>query len=609
MLPYPNDYLSSTRSPRTYYALLLPLLITPLFYLAGVWGLNYFCGMLLTWSTVIKDGLLVLAFSYLLLGISRNYRGFFLLQFLLMCVLFAVNGLKIIVFGGPLTPDDAYAASAALSILVGWHFWLACVLLAIALCILLYSIRLTTRYALLSIGLFVATFGLIKYYASPLLNTMDYQFGHVVWSPRLNFQQRGPLVHMVQESLRFFVEQTPPPSLQQVQVAQKALHELQPTHPINTAFPPAPRRNVHIILLESFWDPTLLQGVQFNRDPLAGGLRELWIESESSTLLSPVFGGYTANAEFEILCGFPVAEDSVKFERRFNKAAPCLPEVLKKAGYQTVASHPNVASFWNRINVYPRMGFEKRWFLNDYIAEDMAKNEFMGDRTYYQQTQHKLKQLTDNTRPLLNYMVTIFGHLPYPLTEDRPVMITATHTTDTVAAYANNIYYKSIELMAYLKQLRDEDPDALIILFGDHLPNLGANFSGYTQAHFLADKRHEFDAEMTRRFTETPLIVINGRQGVLNTKTMAMYQLPHAILNWLSLPSNEFLSVSRNPDHLIIRPLPGQYLLLDTLSQQASLCRLDTPCPSTDPWLKHVETIMQDVFEGQQYFLKPLPPK
>ena len=79
--------------------------------------------------------------------------------------------------------------------------------------------------------------------------------------------------------------------------------------PSSAAFEP---RNVHIVLLESFWDPALLKRANYNRDPLAPGFRRLWERADHSQALSPVFGGYTANAEFEILCGFPVVEDQVK---------------------------------------------------------------------------------------------------------------------------------------------------------------------------------------------------------------------------------------------------------------------------------------------------------
>ena len=51
-----------------------------------------------------------------------------------------------------------------------------------------------------------------------------------------------------------------------------------------------------------------------------------------------MFGGYTANAEFELLCGFPVTEDAVFFEGWLRRDVPCLPRHLGQAGYRNAKS-------------------------------------------------------------------------------------------------------------------------------------------------------------------------------------------------------------------------------------------------------------------------------
>lgn len=121
-------------------------------------------------------------------------------------------------------------------------------------------------------------------------------------------------------------------------------------------------QHVQLFAFIPFWAdhglyPSVLEKAHFSRDPLAAELRALWEEAGLSTALSPVFGGYTANAEFEVLCGFPVLDTGVKFERRLTNDVPCLPRILRDIGFTTVASHPNIAVFWNRVNAYRRVGF------------------------------------------------------------------------------------------------------------------------------------------------------------------------------------------------------------------------------------------------------------
>ena len=135
-----------------------------------------------------------------------------------------------------------------------------------------------------------------------------------------------------------------------------------------------PQRNLHMIVLESFWDPMVLTASKLSADPIDPAFRELWAEAGQSHALVPVFGGYTANTEFEVLCGFPVNRDRVFFEGSLRRDVPCLPNHLADAGYRTLVSHPNSASFWNRINAYRRIGFETYWADKDFGNRSQGRN-------------------------------------------------------------------------------------------------------------------------------------------------------------------------------------------------------------------------------------------
>ena len=109
-------------------------------------------------------------------------------------------------------------------------------------------------------------------------------------------------------------------------------------------------------------------------DPFPPELRALWAETGHSVTLSPVFGGYTANAEFEALCGFPVTENAVFFEGWLRRDVPCLPALLREAGYRTVASHPNVPGFWNRTHAYRLTGFDEYLSVADFDTSDTTRS-------------------------------------------------------------------------------------------------------------------------------------------------------------------------------------------------------------------------------------------
>jgi phosphoglycerol transferase MdoB-like AlkP superfamily enzyme len=449
-------------------------------------------------------------------------------------------------------------------------------------------------------------------YSAPLVSFMDDQFGNSVWDQRTNYIRKGATLYSLQETIRFFKDIAPAP-------AKKAVFDaaltLLATSGADQGVPsPASPRNVYLILLESFWDPLLLKGITFNQDPLGPAFRALWKDTGYSTAMSPVFGGYTANAEFESLCGFPVIDDDVKFERRMNNAAPCLPAVLDKNGYDTVAAHPNIPEFWNRINAYKRSGFKTYWSIKDFQLDDMNLS-FLSDSSLYEQVTHKLAQREQPKQAVFSYIVTYFGHcagpLLYPRNESRPDVINCVNGCETpeIESYANAAFYKAKELTDFLDQLRASDPDALIVAFGDHLPYLGDNFQGYVEAGTLADSRDEFTPEMLQTYVSTPLIVIDGQQGPQKLGSLPLYQLPGLILGLLGINETTIMHYAQGESNDGLRPLWGITFINSASTEKKEICKdpqQSSSCWAATTWLDQLLTVGVDIFQGKQYSL-PIP--
>ena len=594
-MPIPNTML------RTGLPALSTALFYALYYLVSAWQFDVYIAP----AAVPFDYLLQLILAYLLFALSRRLWAFLALQGLLMALLYVGNAMKIAFFGGPIVPDDSYALRSLLLILDGWHFVALVLPLAAVAALLLLNLRLRHRSACVS-GLLVILFGVaLVQRPHSLLLPLDRYFGNSVWDQRSNYLSRGATLYSLQEGARYFAAMDAPPQREQALGAARDLLGEARARP--TAAPgPMPPRNVHIVLLESFWDPLLLAGADYNQDPLAGEFRALWRRAGHSRALSPVFGGYTANAEFEILCGFPVLEDGVKFERRLLNDVPCLPALLAERGYRTLASHPNVPVFWNRMNAYRRIGFQTYWSQQDFVLDDMNR-EFLGDASLYRQVLDKITAALDSGQPLLNYILTYLGHWNYPLNESRPSRISSPSQVEEVTSYANTVYYQSRELMAFLEQLRARDPDALILVTGDHLPFLGNNFAGYVDAGVLAARRSEFDADMLRFSVTTPMILIDGRRGPLPLGTLPMYQLPGVLLELLDFSAPTIMDYTRAPPGMQVRPLPGQHF--NVLGDGGvELCReppFSAVCQRSTHWLERVRTVSDDLFVGEQFTQQP----
>ena len=554
-------------------------------------------------SNILIDFALNLLIAYILFALSRQKWIFLVLQGLIMGVLYIGNAIKISFFGGPIMPDDVFALRSMLLILEGWQFLAAALTIAGIVILLLFNLS-TRRWSAFLAALSATALGMVIVKApAKVIETLDKYTGNSVWDQRTNFLMHGGLLYSFQEGARYFAMAEKPPEAEASNDAAKALLASAPLSspqepPANTFVP----RNIHIILLESFWDASLLKKAGYNRPPLAAEFLKLWKSAGYSTIMPPVFGGYTANSEFEVLCGFPVNKNTVKFERQLLNETPCLPRILAEKGYRTVVSHPNVPVFWNRVNAYRNMGFQTYWSINDFVKDDMNE-EFMSDVSLYRQVMAKLAPTMAKPEPVLDYIVTIFGHWWYPLNASRPPVITSHSKVEEVTTYANTAYYKSLELANFIADLRQRDPDSIIMAFGDHLPFMGGNYAGYADSGVLAPHNSDFTPQMLKFHVTTPAIIIDGNKGPLKFDSLPLYQVPKLLLGLLNHDEPSILDYAHPLPRMRIRPLPGLHFSLSD-DGKVDVCKeppYSKNCRVSAQWLKDAITVSNDLFIGNQY--------
>lgn len=245
-------------------------------------------------------------------------------------------------------------------------------------------------------------------------------------------------------------------------------------------------RNVHLIVLESFLDPTLFKKATFSMDPIHPDFRALFGDKLGFSI-SPVFGGATAQAEFEVICGVPAMEQltSVEFNLFTGSAAECMPGILDRLGYRTIATNAYKPNFFNAIPGYKGTGFQEIYFPREfsgshptyYANGDDADDDFIFDGSLFDQNLAFIKQHMKEHpgQPLLNYMMTVYGHTPHIIdTNKRPMVIEieAEHQDDHLLRATNQFYYRTQAIAAYVKALHEIDPEGLVILVSDHVPPL-----------------------------------------------------------------------------------------------------------------------------------------
>lgn len=240
-------------------------------------------------------------------------------------------------------------------------------------------------------------------------------------------------------------------------------------------------RNIHIIVLESFLDPERFKGLKFVTPPAPPEFKLLRKKMHVAT--SPVFGGGTAQAEFEILCGVPALElyTSAEFNMLHGTRAPCLPNMLAEVGYRTIATQSYKPDFFNSEKAYHSLGFEEINFptvfagnRTTYLKHEDREN-YIFDGDLYNQNLAYIEKVIAEGRPFLNYVLGTYGHLPHDTDFKRfppKVEIVGVDKKSQTDLAINQFYYRAGALADYLKKLRELDPRSLILVTSDHLPPL-----------------------------------------------------------------------------------------------------------------------------------------
>ncbi len=418
---------------------------------------------------------------------------------------------------------------------------------------------------------------------------------HQVWDQRSNFQMNGLTLMMLWnwEGLRL----EPGGEYSQAQV-----HAALGGHSGAAPAAPAEPVDVVIIMAESLWDPTRL-GLTFSEDPLPY-LRSLMQDHSSGQLVSPAFGGGTANAEFELLTGMSSSfapEGSMPYQHYVLKPVDALPSLFRRAGYRTVAIHPFHAFYWSRDVVYPLLGFDAFQSLTDFPSPRLegpwVSDEEVVDRI--------LQELADERQPRFLMAVTMSTHGPYnlPLTGEERIEVQGDRLSPGSQLLLKNYVHKLRQadkaLERLLKQLASRKRKTLVVVFGDHLPMLGSDYAAYREAGYFHEPWTDAQRE---RMAEVPVVLWTNFATPREDLHLSISMLSPRILELAGLPLPGFFAfVSEMSTVLpvvrgdVLRSAKGEYLPVDKKDAGAA------EPGSWEDWLRRYRLLTYDRLAGENF--------
>ena len=229
--------------------------------------------------------------------------------------------------------------------------------------------------------------------------------------------------------------------------------------------------NVIVIMNETLSDMTTVCDYETTEEcfPFISSLEENTIKGE---LHVSVVGGNTPNSEFEFLTGLSMAflpQGSIPYQQFLKNKVPSLVTQFDDLGYRTVAMHPYYKKGWKRNEVYPLLGFDESFFIEDFKHPRMIRG-YISDESVVD----KIIETYEGTDgPLFSFAVTMQNHGGYwdEFANFVPdVKVKGLENDSVVSTYMSLMLESDKAFEKLIDYFSGVDEPTVIVMFGDHQP-------------------------------------------------------------------------------------------------------------------------------------------
>ncbi len=245
--------------------------------------------------------------------------------------------------------------------------------------------------------------------------------------------------------------------------------------------------DIIFVQLESFFDPSRYKGVTLSENPIPV-FTELRKTCSNGDLTVPVLGAGTANTEFETLTGMSLdyfGAGEYPYETVL-KSSTCesLAYALREAGYSSTAIHNNTRTFYGRDLVFANLGFDRFVSVEDMENVSYNPTGWANDDVL---TEEILSALDESDGSDFIYTISVQAHGKYTEAEEKYCAFGAegVENEDPDAGdptvsweyFATQLAGTDAFIGELVDALEERGEPAVVVLFGDHLPNLDINKS------------------------------------------------------------------------------------------------------------------------------------
>ena len=413
--------------------------------------------------------------------------------------------------GNPILPFDIYSIRTAMNVAGEYKFSLtlnqiifiilSLVYLIIILMIFHFAeskkIRPLGKNTILAFILIGCVYSL--YFSKPIL--AKYGIAVDVWDQAGGFKRNGVALSLMDNASYMAMKK---PSNYNSAILEEDMDKVVPTENMYDSISDTEVKNIIVIMNESFSDLSVIGDFDTNVDYLSYYHS---LDAIKGYTYTSVYGGATANSEFEFLTGNSIGllpRGAMAYTMYMKTGITSLVDILKNNGFYSTAIHTYWKSGYNREKAYDVLKFDEKHFLNEYeLNDDDYHRVYPNDNFTYQKVLDYLNQ--SNHDKNFVFCVTMQNHGGYYIegydaeveVEDEP------GEYYDVEQYLTSLNSSDQALEKLINYYSNSDEPTLIVQFGDHQPRLSDGF--YSKLY--GKSTNDLTLEETQKKYMTPYLI------------------------------------------------------------------------------------------------------
>lgn len=228
-------------------------------------------------------------------------------------------------------------------------------------------------------------------------------------------------------------------------------------------------KNVIILQLESLQNYVINKTL--NGKEITPNLNKFLRENITFTNMNMQSYSTTADSEHSTITSLYPMENGMSFAKYYTNTYDTIFDNFNDAGYDTSFMHGNYAYFWNRGNVYSRLGLDHLELKEQFADVSENVSEYLSDELLYRQA---VQKLSSYEKPFFTYIVAASSHTPFTLEglQDRSKINidVGKYKYSFFGNYIEAVNYADYAFGVFIEELKNAGlyDDTAILVFGDH---------------------------------------------------------------------------------------------------------------------------------------------